>query len=216
MINTSITVSEEARAFLVLQKGNLWHLKDDREEWLEGYNRSMANTYGTIAPYLPEKCEALLDVGSGLGGIDIMINRHYGGGVHVELIDGVKDVPVLTSHIKTFNSMEVAERFHRENGGKYFDYCDPEAARDVKLWHTGSNAPLKKDLIISFGAWCFHFPPSMYLPYVRACCKPGTVLILDVRYDKIEWYEELVAAFGQGKIIRAARKFNKYQFINNG
>lgn len=207
-------ITDDARPYLVLQKGNLWHLKDDSAAWEAGYNRSMNNTYRTIRQHLPEKCESVLDVGSGMGGINALINWHYGGDVKTELLDGVNDTPVVTTHTKTFSNFVAAQRFLQANGVKYVDYIDPVAAQRMDLFQKRTSHTLKKDLIISFGAWCFHFPPEMYISYARACCKPGTVLMLDVRNDQTDWYDHLVHTFGPGEIVRTAEKFTKYKFIH--
>lgn len=202
------TITNEARPYLVLQKGALDHLKHDPAAWDAAYNRSMNNTFKTIEPFLPETCEAVLDVGSGMGGICALINRHYSCEVDVTLLDGLIDDPIVIAHRKTFNNMKIAEDFLEKNGVKHFECLGPASLKMPKLY--------KFDLIISFGAWCFHFPPRDYLDFVVAHCKPGTVLILDVRISKTDWLEELHIVLGQSEIIRTTRKFEKRKFVYAG
>src|SRR6266403_1531506 len=108
-----------------------------------------------LEPYLPLRCSSILDVGSGLGGIDALLNRHYGGDCSITLLDGVNDVARLDNHATTFNSMAVARCFLAMNGVQYFDFIDASAPERA--------SPRKVDLIVSFRSWCFHFEPATYL-----------------------------------------------------
>ncbi len=204
-------ISDEAFPYLVVQKGHLWHLKDDRAAWEAAYNQSLENTINTITPFLPDNCGEILDVGSGLGGIDTLIARRnflrHGVYSGVTLLDGENDLPEVSLHSKTFNHMAVAERFQNVNGVTDFRYVAPE------LNHGKGIMPAYYDLIVSFGAWCFHFPPSLYLNYVISHCKKGTVLILDVRNNKPEWLMHLQAALGPSTVIRESAKFTKHRFV---
>lgn len=203
-------ITPEARPYLVLQKGALDHLKDDNAAWDAAYNQSMHNTMETIKPHLPDECAGVLDIGGGMGGIDILINKHFNGCVTF-IIDGVQDKPEVVAHNKTFNDMMAARGFLRANDVREMAYLGPEDAQS-----DDSRMDIKFDLVVSFGAWCFHFPPSEYLDFVKAHCKLGTVIILDVRNEKREWLEELVNAFGPATMIRETRKFTKWKFVYAG
>lgn len=202
-------ITDEARPYLILQKGALDNLKEDQAAWDAAYNKSINNTFKTIEPFLPEKCTSVLDVGSGMGGINALINRHYGGKVLVNLLDGVDDEPLVKTHSQTFNNIQAAYRFLRENGVSEIMHTDPNL---LERYHD----IYENDLILSFGAWCFHFPPSDYLNFVVKRCKPGTVLILDVRRNKPEWLADLTYALGPSEIIRSTIKFNKRKFVYAG
>jgi SAM-dependent methyltransferase len=117
-----IKVGESAFQFLRLQKGKLEPMARDFPRWLKHYHGALDQDYSGIKMYLPplpatENVGAVLDVGSGLGGIDILLYRHYEGKRVVPvLMDGWKDEPRMVLHRKTYNDMDVAERFHRDNG----------------------------------------------------------------------------------------------------
>lgn len=206
MDDFKFNISDKAREYLVLQKGALWSLKDEKETWETAYNASLNNTFKTLLPFLPERCENLLDVGSGLSGISALLNRHYGGGVGVSLIDGVNDAPVVISHNKPFNDMNVARAFLFENGVRRFNYFSPSETKSVE-------SKVKFDLVTSFGAWCFHFPPFAYLNFVTENTDEGSTIILDVRNDKPNWLEFLDDALGPNRVIREAKKFTKRIWI---
>lgn len=192
--------------YLKLQRGRISSLSGDRKAWCEAYEKSLDDDMASMASHLPERCRSVLDIGSGLGGIDVRLNRHYGGGVHVRLLDGTEDEPVVSLHNTTYNSMQVAADFLLKNGVEYFACYSARNA--VSAPPDGSTY----DLVVSLQSWCFHYAPDLYLPFVKARCKPGTVLILDVRADKPMWREQLRAAFTEVGYALIRRKFNRLVF----
>lgn len=197
------------RAYLQVQKGKLHRfIEEGPEVWDRAYNDSMNRAFETIEPHLPEKCDHVIDVGSGLGGINALINRHYGGEITVSLIDGVNDKPEVIRHNRTFNDMNVARDFLFKNGVTSWSYFSPEEARELTL----DRYPTV-DLIVSFGAWNFHFPPHLYSDFIKCCSRKGTVIITDVRKNKPEWMDSLEATFGPYEVIRESEKFNKVKFV---
>ncbi len=201
-----VDVTDAARPYLTIQRGKLWFLRDHPKLWDAAYNENLYNAYKTIREFLPNECNEILDVGSGMGGINILTNRHYGGAVNVSLLDGINDPPVVQKHKITFSNSAAAKEFLNKNGVREVEAIDPLQAQHSK-------SQIKYDLIYSFGAWCFHFEPDIYLRHVVSACKPGTVLILDVRNNKTEWIENLQVWFGKGEVIRTSEKFTKWRFI---
>lgn len=170
----SLNISTDAFPYLVLQRGALDDMKGDPQTWCGKYIDVLCQEFAHMEGLLPEKCSAILDVGSGLGGIDAMLNDHYGGECQVTLLDGVNDPPLVSSHSVTFNNMRVAKHFLALNGVKHFDFID---ANDPNR-----KALRKYDLIVSFKSWCFHIEPQRHLDLVLSACEPGhTMLIVDIR-----------------------------------
>ncbi|WP_409188439.1 hypothetical protein [Bradyrhizobium sp. RDM4] len=193
--------------YLKLQRGALHDLSGDRAAWCAAYEASLEQDLASMRPFLPEHCRVLLDVGSGLGGIDVLLNRHYGGGVHVRLLDGLADAPLVRQHRETYNHMAVAADFQHKNGVEYLGCYSvnhglaPPAADGLAY-----------DLVVSLASWCFHYPPSDYLSFVAARCHAATVLILDVRADKPLWRGELADTFREVGCALSRRKFNRLVF----
>lgn len=179
-----LQVSDEAFAYLAVQRGKISDLRYDRAAWLLAYNLSIYADYESLLPYLPEKCARLFDVGSGLGGIDAVLARHYGGTI-VTMLDGNADAPVVLRHSETFNFMSAARRFMAANGVPEICSISPPV----------SCPPPPCDLVISLQSWCFHFSPATYLEFVLASCAPGATVILDVRREELAWQQELAQAF---------------------
>jgi len=169
----SLNISNAAFAYLVLQRGALDDMKGDPQTWCSKYIEVLCSEFEHMQGLLPDKCNSILDVGSGLGGIDAILNDHYGGDCQITLLDGVDDPPEVSSHRLTFNNMKVAGQFLEMNGVRHFDFIDAnDPARSVK--HT-------YDLIVSFKSWCFHFEAERHLDLVLSACHPGTMLIVDIR-----------------------------------
>lgn len=190
----SIRVDPEHFDYLHLQKGSLDKFSVTgsgrialNKQWQQAYEQDLRDTFEMIRPDLPGVCQSMLDVGSGLGGIDVLIRRYYeqhGGAPYVHLLDGVDDLPVMTLHAKTFNNMRIARNFQVKNG------LSPLKMRGYGPDVTYFDSPF--DLIVSFGSWCFHYPPMAYLaPIVASGCHPGTTLILDVRRGRPDYMREL-------------------------
>lgn len=182
-------ISDEAYKYLYVQRGAISDVKG-REQWEIAYNIHTDSQYELMRDYLPQKCNTVLDIGSGLGGINVLINRHYGGKPHFELLDGKDDEPVVIKHKQTFNNHKVSERFLLANGLENFTLSTPS-------FQTG----LKKDLIISMNAFMFHIPPWEYYTLLESSLKPGTVCIFKVRRST-DYLEYIRGLFKEIRVIK--------------
>lgn len=187
--------------YLRVQKGEIKQ-GVDIYEFQDLYNKRLREIYFQIKDFLPEECRSIMDVGSGLGGINAILNWHYGGNCKVTLLDGEETDPVCELHRKPFNSMKQAGHLLKRCGVKDFNYMTPEV-----------NSPVECELIVSFGSWCFHIHPNDYLDVVRKSLLRRGTLIVDVRTQKPEYLELLkskfhfVASFPDGhKITRCVFK----------
>jgi len=207
---TGMLVSDEAFEYLRIQKGSLDRFASQRKLWEKAYRSDLETTYNEIRPFLPAACWGLLDIGSGLGGIDVLLSRHYaqvqGRPPFVNLLDGEADAPVMRVHRETFNDMRVARNFLTANGIKpeHFDYYTP----------TAFNLPKPYDLVVSFGSWCFHYPPDVYLPLLLSGggLHADSVLIVDVRNEALEYAQQLSERMRIAGVIRQARKYTRLAY----
>lgn len=198
----------QAYAYLRLQKGRIGHLEGPA--FWQAYDQAIFNDYVECVPHLPEICTSILDVGGGMGGIDALLVKHYAGRQavppDVTILDGVRDGPRMSLHRKTFNNIYITERFLRANGVEKFSWVSPADAGIASAF------PVKPDLVVSFGAWCFHFEPETYLQFVIESMVPGARLIIDLRRDKHEWLKTLTQAFEPGAIVRSSAKYERRVF----
>ena len=200
-----LKVTEEAWPYLVAQRGALDDMREDQVKWVQHYRAAIESEFIAIRSYLPNACRTLLDVGAGMGGIDALLNWHYGGHVKVILLDGIEDVPTVQKHNRTFNSMAIAERFLMANGVEYFASVD---AND-----SGAQVGELVDVVVSFKSWCFHIEPKRYIDRVRLACHPGTQLFIDVRRGRDDWIAELDKAFIICESVYAGRKHSCLRMV---
>lgn len=208
-----LTISDEAFAYLKIQRGAISDISNDREAWERAYRRCLLADMGTMLPWLPERCGAILDVGSGLGGINILLSRHYGE-PEIWLLDGEADEPVVKAHDQPFNDMDVAFRFLDSNDTAMTGYFNIGATFEIGLRDL-AKAAVGLDLVISLQAWCFHFQPRGYLAFLKRSMSPGATLILDVRRDRDDWRDQLREAFTEVGIAHGATKFERVVFRND-
>lgn len=203
VIDPSIVVEDSHFEYLKLQKGRLHEVSHDRARWHIAYEHDLMTTYQEIAPHLPETCWGFLDIGSGLGGIDILISRFYGPKTFVNLLDGENDPPEMRKHRETFNDMRVAKDFHIKNGTRAdrFGYISTSTEFVTKPY----------DLVVSFGSWCFHYEPDVYLPLLfrGSGLHADSVVIVDVRRDRADYAQQLRKKFDLVAVVRSSAKFTR-------
>lgn len=188
-----LVITAAARPYLEVQKGSLDLLRGDEALWTAAYQQRLADLYASVRSHLPTRCSKILDVGAGMGGINVLFCRHYDGLPIVSLIDGEAEPPQLGLHRRPFSSREVAWDFLRANGvvpGPIDDYT-------------------RFDLVVSFGAWCFHFPPSEYLDFVLRHSRQDTVFILEVRREQRTWHAELERGLRRVAVIAESKKWQR-------
>lgn len=159
-------------------------------------------TYEGFAQFLPtKKAPSVLDIGAGMGGIDVFISRHYEGKAKLMLLD------------KNGKSEHINAGFHN-SAADFSHYCDFAAATDLLVANgvkhfefydakNGFNFDKKFDVVISLLSWGFHYPIDTYAPKLAK----GAVIIADVR--KGTNGEELLAAYGDVVVIHDAQKYRR-------
>jgi SAM-dependent methyltransferase len=161
-----ISVPGEAIPYIRLHRTNL------EGNIAARYAEAVAEDFKGMTPYLPPAIDALLDIGCGMAGIDVLFWREYCP--RLFLLDGNGMTEVRTGfheRMGYYNSLPIARRLLEMNG------VPPE--------HISTALPERCDLVISLFSWGFHYPVSTYLPLVRRVLRPGGRLILDIckRHD---------------------------------
>lgn len=159
-----IAVPHEAVPYIRWQRTNLENDADIKE----AYSAEIAAEFAELEPYLPLAAVAVLDVGSGMAGIDVLFWRKYRA--RLFLLDGTGETDVRAGfqpEMRPYNSMPVARRLLEENG--------------VPREEISEGWPFRCHVAVSLLSWGFHYPVSTYLPMVTRVLLPGGRLILDVR-----------------------------------
>lgn len=172
------------------------------------YAEDMQREYQTLRQCLPERCNAVLDVGCGVAGIDVFIARHYPNhDLRFYLLDKSEVEQNVFYLFKSqgafYNSLDVARTLLTSNG---------IAAECVQLVEANQRNAIdidaQVDLVLSLISWGFHYPVVTYLDRVRELLSDDGVLILDVRRGT-GGLEDLRRAFRQVEIVHAADKFER-------
>jgi len=174
------------------------------------FSADMEREYETIKAYLPQAPKAILDIGCGVAGIDVMLNNHYKAiksspGIYLldktELNDKV--YYGIQKKAAYYNSLDIAKNILIDNGVEASRINMQEVSEDPKIF-----PGTKFDLIISLISWGFHYPVETYLDQVFDILNQGGTLIIDIR--KSTGGEELVKnKFGSYKVIYEAQKHRR-------
>ncbi len=168
------------------------------------YNTDMWSEYISIKDQLPESAENILDIGCGIGGIDIYLYKHYKNSSNIFLIDksaiddnlhyGFKDQGSF------YNSLLLTRTFLIENNV-------PEERIFVQEANAENIIEFNQqfDLIISLISWGFHYPVETYLRSAFDKLKTNGMIIIDVRKDS-NGIEELKEEFKEVNIIKEFSK----------
>ena len=168
-------VLDKALPYVFLQRTWIKQMTAHAYEW------DCRGDYEAIAPALPSRCAALLDIGCGMAGIDLFLYRHYTAPPHLYLLDHDKiDAPVDYGYTDTpsaYNSLNVTRTLLEANGIPSDAITMLWAAND----YYGLLIDGQVDLVVSLLAWGYHFPIATYLDQVYKVLAPGGRVIVDVR-----------------------------------
>jgi hypothetical protein len=190
----SFVINDEHFEYLSIQRGEISDHRHDRKAWERAYAESIGGIVENVRPHLPAHCQAMLDIGGGLGGVDILLSRLYST-PSVHILDGLEDPPVVRSHASTFNNASVTLDFLAANG-----------VQNAHVYYPRPYPAVQYDLIVSFAAYCFHIPPTTYFDILTEMSHPGTVFIFDVRATKPLWLEQLCGLLGKPVLLERGKK----------
>ncbi len=146
------------------------------------FKGDMEREYESVKSNLPENPSAILDVGCGVAGIDILLARHYqeqGKPVDFYLLDKTeindKVYYGLEKTASYYNSLNIARDFLMANG------VQGERIHTQEVTGSPIFPGIRFDLVLSLISWGFHYPVETYLDEVYTILKPGGELIIDIR-----------------------------------
>ncbi len=177
------------------------------------FSLDMEREYSIIKDHLIPKVQKILDIGCGVAGIDIMLNKYYvSNNQHpsIYLLDkseiNSKVYYGIEKEAAYYNSLNIARELLIDNGVESNRIFLQEV--DGRPIYPND----KFDLILSLISWGFHYPISTYLDQVYERLNVGGQLIVDVRKGT-DGFELLKNKFGSYEVIYEARKHQRLSII---
>ena len=173
--------------------------KSRRQEIAQLYYQDLSNDYQQVSPYLPAQVNSVVDVGAGLGGINIFLHERYKDqNPHFHLLDKNQiDQSIYYFYEQTASAycdFEATRIFLADNGlpEKQFTLVD--------LNNTAFPVGIKADLVISLLSWGYHYPLDTYLDEVTAMIVEDGSLVIDLRKDQ-DGVVKLMKTFSDVKLV---------------
>ena len=146
------------------------------------YHDILIEEFTSIKDLLPNNATNILDIGAGLGGIDIFISEYYKHSLNVYLFDKTILNKGISYNYNTrspfYSSLLLAKNILRNNGLSSDRIFTKEISKNESI-----NLMVNFDIIISLLSWGFHYPVDVYIDEVYNLLINGGILILDIRKD---------------------------------
>jgi hypothetical protein len=130
-----------------------------------------------IKNYLPKKAENIMDIGCGLGIINIFLNKIYNNQPNFFLLDKNKIDKVIkygfSSDYESYNDLKETRNLLINNDINSSSINTFDVEKDFKI-------ETKIDLVISLKSMGYHYPIDQYLRLFQTCCDENTSFIFDV------------------------------------
>jgi SAM-dependent methyltransferase len=195
-------------------QGNVFDLiKTDHEfqhAFIDSYMKTNLKFFQAIRPHIPKKCHKVLDIGCGIGLLDLFIYRNapdekpdlylFDKSVDLTAPSSASIAPTGFNDLYVFTaSLAQSARFLELNGvaDRHIHLCE------VGTWSISNGAPF--DLVFSRKSWGFHYPLSEYLDEVVSSVAGQGALITDVRADQ-GGERMLQASFRQVDVLEQGNK----------
>ena len=154
--------------------------------------------FESIKDYLPRDIKNIMDIGCGIGLIDIFFNKFYHGTTNFYLLDknyiDNKIVYGFSEDYESYNISTITKNFLINNNieNNKLNLIDVEGKYYIE--------PNSIDLCVSLVSMGYHYPLSIYLELLKNACHEKTVFIFDIATE-YQSVEELRKIFKNVKII---------------
>ena len=154
----------------------------------------MLKDYNMIKDYLPAKINNSLDIGCGLGLIDIAFFNHYDGKINLHLLDKTNTIDENTS-VRGFNKEYI---FYNSMDSTKDTLVSNEVNENAISTYEVNSDNIEKlnqnkyDLIVSLLSCGWHYSLETYIDLIKSTLTPDGILILDIRHDtgQLEYAQE--------------------------
>ena len=145
----------------------------------------MIKDYNMIKSYLPVHASNILDIGCGLGLIDIALNNHYQGQINLHLLDKTSEINEDTN-VRGFNKQYI---FYNSMDGTRQTLVDNGVNSEKLFTYEVSNESIEQiltnkfDVIISLLSCGWHYSIETYIDLIKQTLSKTGIVILDIRHD---------------------------------
>lgn len=165
----------------IVQLQRTWLAKCELSSVPERYYKSCLSDYESIKKALPRRSAGrinILDIGAGMGGINILLYMHYvklGVRPHIYLLDKDQiDNKVgygYSTKPSAYNKLNQTEAFLWLN----------DVPQDKCTCTTEYPIHVQFDVVLSFISCGFHYSVSEYISFIKNSIHAKTILIFDIR-----------------------------------
>ena len=177
--------------------------------------RLFESEFNSIKEYLPQNVKNIMDVGCGLGIIDIFLNRFYQKNLNFYLLDKNKiDKKIkygFSQDYESYNDLEETRNLLLNNhlNENSINIIDVDKKIEIKQ---------KIDLVISLKSMGYHYPFENYLKLFSNCCTKQTTFIFDISGNQnhlLEDYFEEIQLIHEEKSIHPLKRLccRKYKLF---
>jgi len=150
--------------------------RTDCKDPVNNFKDEIQKEYLEMREYLPKDVDSILDIGCGLGGIDILLSKHYNK-PELYLMDNSE----ISGKLKYgydrgkeyYSSFAATELLMKANYIKNYNLIDIKS-KSLPMFE-------KIDLVISLLSCGYHYPVTEYLGYVKTILAKSGALIIDIR-----------------------------------
>ena len=137
----------------------------------------------TFKEFLPKNVKNIMDIGCGLGIINILLNKFYNDKTSFYLLDKNRiDKKIkygFSSNYESYNDLNETKQILLENNISENRLFLFDVEKDIQI-------DSKIDLVISLKSMGYHYPFETYLHLLRECCNENTIFIFDVSANLFE------------------------------
>ena len=137
----------------------------------------------TVKNFVPDNVNNIMDVGCGLGIINIFLDKIYKHGANFYLLDKNRiDNKIkygFSTDYESYNSLDETKNILSDNGLENNRINIYDVDEDI-------NIDKKIDLVISLKSMGYHYPFENYIQLFKTCCSKDTIFIFDIATDQYE------------------------------
>jgi SAM-dependent methyltransferase len=154
--------------------------------------------YNIIKNYLPNKAKNIMDVGCGLGIINIFLQQHYKNNLKYFLIDKNKiDLKIkygFKDNYESYNDLQETKKLLNSNGIKNENILMIDAEKQIMI-------DQKIDFVISLKSMGYHYPYEKYLSLLKKVASDNCIFIFDLASKKYKDLEMIKKHFREYEVI---------------